>query len=450
MPEQQYNEISLKELIMILINSKKLILSIVILSLCVTVGFTFYQSLSSKSGEVIVSFNFSGIGSHTNPDGTSFDPYQIATPFILNDVIHELQLEGKISPNSIRSLIEMNPIIPKAITDKEEFLLEKSGDTVEFYPNEYILSVKTSRAANVNASLAQKIADQVVRSYQKYFTDEYIFQDPVVNKLSTFNAEKYDYSDISMVIHSQLDELKSFNNALYTLDQDFRSKRTGMSFYDIVRILDNIDKVDLNKLDSIISSYKLTKDDTKLVLYYEYMIERLEYQKSKALGQKNVTQEMLASIEDSSNSIVTSFTGGTADKSNSYFNSLILKTADTGMKISDISERIEYYKNEVKQLKNGEFIVNYDRKEILTEVNNLISGILKDINRWLQITQETSDEFYVQYMDNSVYALSPAAISDSQKPLLNIAIGTLLGLMIGIFTALFTSYWNNEKEIVNG
>ena len=447
MSEERYDEISLKELIMTLINEGKLIVFITGVILFCTLLFTFYQSFESKSGKAIVSFNFSGISNHKNPDGTSFDPYQIATPFILSDVIDQLELEGQVSPNSIRSLVEMTPIIPKSITTKEDFLLEKEGETITYYPNEYILTVNSSRKKGIDAYLAQKIANQIVLSYKDYFTNEYILQKPIVNKLSTFNPDKYDYSDISMVIHSQLNEVKSFNNALSALDENFRSKRTGMTFYDIIQLLDNTDKVDLNKLDSMISSYKLTKDNTRLILYYEYLVEQLTYEKNKALSQKNVTKDMLENIEDSSNSILSTLSGTTNDSSNSYFNSLILRTANTGTNISNISERIDYYNNEITELKNGPYIVDYDKEAILAEAEALISTISDDINKWMELSKETSEEFYDQYLSNSFYALSPAVIDDSGRPLLNLAIGAVLGLMLGIFAAFFKAYWNSEKEV---
>ena len=448
MSEERYDEISLKELIMTLINERKLIILVTAGILFLAVLFTFYQSMESKSGKAIVSFNFSGISNHKNPDGTEFDPYQVATPFILSDVIGELNLEGEVSPNSIRSLVEMTPIIPESVTAKEDFLMEKEGETITYYPNEYVLTIHSNRKYGINATLAQKIANQIIVSYKNYFTNEYIIQKPIVNKLSTFNPDKYDYSDISMVIHDQLDEVKSFNNALSSLDRDFRSKRTGMTFYDLTQLLDNTDKVDLNKLDSMISSYKLTKDDTRLILYYEYLVEQLTYEKNRAISQKNVTKDMLENIEDSSNSIISMLDGETSDDNNSYFNSLILRTANTGTNISNISERIDYYNNEITELKTGTYIVDYDKEAVLAETEELITNITNDLNRWMELSKETSEEFYDQYLSNSFYALSPAVVDNSSRPLLNIAIGGVLGVMLGVFLAFFKAYWNNEKEVM--
>ncbi len=438
------SEISLKELIITLLRERKIIIAITSLVLLIAILFTVYQSQESKSARTIVSFNFKGIEEHKNPDESPFDPYQVATPYILNDVIKNLNMEGEISPNTVRSLVEMRPIIPKNILDQEKFLMEEKGETLTYYPNEYVLTVHTSRKYKVDSKLARKIADQIVISYRDYFNEEYILQKPVVNKFATFDATRYDYSDISMIIHEQLEELKAYDEALSKLDEDFRSKRTGLTFYEIVQLLNNTDRVDINKLDSMISAYKLTKDNSRLILYYEYLVEELTYEKNKATGQSEVAKEMLGTIEDSSKGIMDSLSGETEDVGDSYFNSLVLKAASTGESLSSIEEKISYYNNEIAELKSGEYVIDYDREAVIKETDQLIESIITDLNRWMQLGDETAEEFYDQYLSGSFYALSPAAIENTSRPVINLAVGVVAGLALGIFVALFKSYWENE------
>lgn len=441
----QKDEISLKGIILTIIKERRLIISIASVVLLVAMMFTFYQMQESKSAKTIVSFNFEGIEEHLNPDKSKFDPYQIATPYILNDVINKLSLEGKISPNTIRSLVEMSPIIPNSILEKEKFMMEKKGETVEFFPNEYVLTVHSSAKHHVNGQLARKIADQIVLSYRDYFNEEYIVQKPVVNKFTTFDASEYDYADTSVIIHAQLEELKAYDLALSELNPDFRSKRTGLTFYEIIQLLNNTDRVDINKLDSMISAYKLTKDNSKLILYYEYLVEELTNKKNKIQGQSQVAKEMLGTIEDSSKSIMESLSAEPENVGDSYFNKLVLDAANSGESLNAIEEKINYYNKEIEELKSGQYVIDYNRNAVLKETDELIESIIKDLNHWMELGNQTADEFYDQHLSNSFYALAPAALEDKSKPLINIVIGIVAGLMLGAFSALFKAYWQKEE-----
>ncbi|MBS7528114.1 hypothetical protein KHM83_15615 [Fusibacter paucivorans] len=445
MSEQSYDEISLKELIQIILNHRRLIIAFTIIMIVLAGLFSVYQQREGKSAEVIVAFKFGGIKSHQNPDGTAFDPYQIASPYILSEVVSALDLDGQVSPNKIRSLIEMEPIIPDSFVSQQEFAMEKNGETLTYYPDEYILKVHASESNGVDADLAQRIANQIVISYRDYFNDTYMAQRPVSNRLIAFDKDEYDYSDVSSVFHSQLDSIRSFASAHSNLDTDFRSKRTGMTFDDIYHTVAILDEVEMNRLDSMISAYKLTKNRERLIIYYDYMIEQLEYQKSKYSAQTTVTTDILASIEDSSNDIITGLSGNMElDNGESYFNSLILRTASLGANSSTLQQQIDYYKSEVEDLRSGNYVVDFDEALVTAKVLDMIDHIEASLYEWIDITNETSDEFYDQYLSSAFYALSPAEVYSSVHMSLNLAIGAVLGLMLGVFVAFFKAYWHNE------
>ena len=438
------DEISLKELIGAILKNKKTIVLITIIILIITGLFTLYQSQSSKSAKLIVSFNFDGIEIHKNPDGTDFNPYQIVSPHVLSNALSSLNLDGDISVNDVRALIEIDPIIPDDVTAMGEYSLEKNGESYTYYPNEYIMTLKINKSRGVTESIAQRIENAIVTEYSTYFNETYLSNKQVSNKLIGFNAEDYDYSDISRVYHSQIDEIKRYVRAHHNLDVNYRSKRTGMSFDDIYYNISLVDEVEMNKLDSLISAYKITKDRSKLVIYYEYLIEQLEYQLSKYSAESDVTTNILSNIEDSSTSIINSISGEATDESNSYFNTLILRTSDLGQTSSTLQSQISYYRRELDDLRNGNYETTYDKNQILTQVDDLIDMLDTDIKFWFDTTTVTTDEFYDKYLANTFYALSPSEVYSTLNLTLNMAIGLVLGLMLGVFVALFKAYWTDN------
>ena len=438
--QENYDEISLKELIMTVINHKREIMILAVLFAVIAMGVSYYMNDNSKEAKLLFSVNHSKMSEGKNIDGSKFDSYDIASPFILGDVITSLGLEGTISPNDIRKNVSVTPIIPASAVAESEFALEKQGTNVAYYPNEFMLTVKSDAASGITAEMAQKIANQMVDSYITYFQKTYIAAKPVVNKILTFTPDDYDYSDVSNVYHSQLETIIDYNATLNVVDPNYRSKTTGMSFNDIIQAAGIIDEIDLNRIDSLISAYKLTKDSDKLIIYYEYLIEQLEFELSKGQNSADLSTEMLNQIDNTSNVLIDSMVDGMSNEEG-YFTTLVLQSASLASSAAIVEEDIAYYKRELEELKSGNYIVG--QGPAVDEVQKLIASTHEQLTNWINISNQTSEEFYKKLMTRAVTPLSPAEVYSSVNMKMNVAIGIVLGLMIGVFYAFFREYWKS-------
>ncbi len=443
-------EISLIELAQTLVSKWRIIVLMTAFGFFLAAGGSWYFAQESKEAQLILSFRFQGIENAQNPDGKPFDPYQVVSPFVLTDAIQQLKLEKQLTASKIRELVSMEPIIPDEILKQQKFALEKQGETVKYYPTEYVMVLRSDRGNGVSPELAERLANQIVASYINYFAREYYKADLATNALLAFNPKSYDYADVSMVIHQQLANLQGFNQKLGNADPEFRSSRTGLTFNDILQSVDVLDTVDVNRLDSLISSYKLTRDVNKLILYYTYLIDKLELTKSKLDSETIASRAMLGTMENSKNQILTALiTEAEAVKNeskSSYFNSLILKTASVGTSANAIDKDIAYYKNELAEIQSGMFQIQGSDSSVVKDAEALIGSIIPALNRWTEISNSTSQEYYEKIMTTSVVALSPAETVTSVKMPMNAAIGAVLGLMLGIFGVLVQSAWVKENK----
>jgi succinoglycan biosynthesis transport protein ExoP len=441
------DEISLKELILTLLKHKKLIAAMTIIVVILTFVGSLWLSGNSQEAKLIVALKFESIAENRNPDGTTFDPYQMATPYILSDVISELKLEGRLTANQVRSLVNFEPLIPDEIRKKAKFALEKEGTSIVFYPNEFVLSVKSNKGYGVDGALAAKLANQIVESYINYFGENYADTLPITNQLSAFDASSYDYSDVSQVLHQQMTEMIKYLSVLAVADNNFRSKHTGFTFSEILQTVSIVDEVDLNRMDSLISSYKLTKDPARLMIYYTYMINQLQLERDKKAAETTTSRNTLSNIENSSNKLLETLTGNLSDKQDkeSYFNALILKTADIGTSSADLTQDINYYQAELNDLQTQKYNAGPGRVAAEANVKLLMPQITESMTQWIEVANETAKEFYDKKMSNAILPLSPAEISSKIKLSLNLAIGTILGLMLGMFVAFFIDYWKRAE-----
>lgn len=442
---EAYQEISIKELIMTLYRNKYLIAIITLVILFISIIFSLYLNNASKEAQILIDINHTQIKEGKNPDGSIFDPYDIVTPFVLKDVVAALDIEDQISINDIRSKTTIEPLIPQSVQKKKEFLLEKEGETLKYFPDEFLLTVSTG--GSIDDTVAIRIANQIVESYMDYFTQEYINSTLVTNRLINFDTEDYDYADISNVLHMQLNDIIAFNEKIYSMDPSFRSKETGFSFIEIAETVKVIDEIDLNRIDSLISSYKLTKDKERLKVYYEYMIEKLALRKGKLESSSGVSKEMLDKLENSNESIIQTLNGEISDSRDGYFTQLILRTSDFGETSADVQRQINYYERELTDLEEGSDLLN-DNSEEEIKVVHLINQTSTNIKNWIELSNRSAEEFYDKLMTKAVRPLSPAEVYSDVNVMLNSAIGLVLGLMLGIFAAFFRSMWTEETKEV--
>ena len=443
--EQVYEEISIKELIMTLYRNKYLIAIITLVILFTSLVFSVYLNNASKEAQILIDINHTKIKEGKNPDGSAFDPYDIVAPFVLKDVIDALDMTETVSINDIRSKTVIEPLVPDSIQKKREFLLEKEGETLQYHPDEFLLTVTTG--GSIDDQLAVQIANQIVDSYMNYFTQEYINATIVTNRLINFNTEDYDYADISNVLHMQLEDIIAFNERIHQMDPSFRSKETGFSFNEIAETVKVIDEIDLNRIDSLISSYKLTKDRDRLRVYYEYMIEQLNLKKEKLASSSGVSKEMLDKLENSNQSIIKTLNGEIGDSRDSYFTKLILRSSDFGESAADVQRQITYYERELGELQEGTALID-SNSEVKEEVVGLIKKTSINIQQWIEMSNLTANEFYEKLMTKAVRPLSPAEVYSDVNVKLNLAIGLVLGLMLGIFTAFMKAMWTDESKEV--
>ena len=436
---ESYDEISLKELILMLIKHKRLIIIFTVIAAMLAGIISLSLNNNSKEAKLLFSINHSKITEGLNPDGSKFDKYDIASPFILNDLIKSLKMEGILSTNDIRKNIEIIPLIPKSISQEGEFAIKKEGKSNIYYPNQFLLIVKTDY--NIDSDLAMKIANGIIDSYINYFTKEYVNSSPVINKIITFDFDEYDYSDTSMIFHNELDTIIDYNRNLMNIDSGYRSKNTGLSFNDIIQSVGIIDEIELNRIDSLISSYKLTKDSKKLIVYYEYLIEQFKLEKNKGDSSAGILKDMLEKIDSSRNGLIQSLSENASEEDDSYFSSLILKSSSYALDASTIQDDIDYYEKELQDIKDGVTLSNIDKNEAIKEVEGIIKDTFTYLQKWIIITNKTSSEFYEKLMTRAITPLSPAEIYTSINIKLNIMIGLILGLMVGVFYAISKEYW---------
>ncbi len=472
-PVELENEISLREILEALIRRKNTIIKVLVVTLLAGLLFT---SLTNPDwgkayvAQVIISLNYDGIEKGLDPHGQRFDIGKIKSPYVLRNAITKLPLDSeKISVDDLRNNLEIEPIVPGAIVDKIQALIEATPKDAKdiknsanisnmeeyvYYPNRYKLVLSIPKQVKLDEKDSEQILQAIVDSYIEYFHDTYSDRAVLADAVQKINYADYDYPEVPLIMRNQITLMESYLTAKNLEAPDYRSKTTGLSFNDINESLKLIETMDINKLNSIISSYRITKNKDDLLKTYDYRVKNYEVKMAKSLDESRQSQEIMNKFQKEKSVL---FMGGEvaagatleSEKSNPVYDELAQRSLEAGVEATNTQHDIEFIKREMEIYQNDVEIDAQTRQQKTQQVADMIQSTDKKLRTWINLTNKTLDDYFENvFFKNAVMQPTPVQVNRPwlAKLPMNLAISLVLGLMIGVFAALFLDYWNAKRE----
>lgn len=444
-------EISLRELIEVLLKGKKVIALFLVVAILLSTVVSFYLRENNKMAKIIISLNFEGIESGLNPDGTKFDINVINSPAVLLRALESLEMnELDITIDSIRRNLTITPIVPKQIANYIQSQIEE-GKEYTYFPNEFVITLNVDNTRGIKNSNVKELLDEIINSYAEYFKENYSEERMLANIINSIDYDYYDYPEISNLLKNQIEIMQNYLNSKAAQSSGFRSSKTGYTFEDINKSLDLIKTIELNRMNSLIGAFNLTKSVEKLIINYEYIIKMNELEKKKKESELEVAKEMMESYKRETNTfLIPGMTSEGMDIQNSekYYDKLVERATNAGVKAKSISHDIDYYLREIEKLKNDS-VDNTAKTKAEEDVLELANAIKAKLTYWLDIINETASDYYEVKFANAIMKISPVEIYADVNIILNVAISAVLGIMIGIFAVFFKEYWEKTSPKAN-
>lgn len=442
----EYDEISLRELIETLIKGKFLIAAIVMIALIISIGSSLYIKNSSETVKQIVSVNFDGADSGLNPDGTPFDINLLRSSVVLNSAMDNFNIEEDVSINDIRKSIDIRPIVPVNITDIIESR-RKAGEEYNYYPSDFVVYFKSYGKLGISDDEAKIVLETIVDEYYKYFNETYSERIMLSDAVGSLDYDGYDYSEISSIVHKQIEIIENYLDSRVVESKEFRSINTGLSFGDMRESADIIKEVDLKKFDSIVSVYKLTKNKRNLITNYQYLIEQNELEQAKKKSESSVAIDMMTKYDKNSDNLLLPGVSGESIKMSSdksYYDDLAKRATESAVEAENKGHDIQYIREEIEKLREDGYTEEV-KNQATKEADEMLGKITLKIDNLIDLINNTSNEYFEKKMSNSITKVSPAQIYSDVNVKLNLAIALVLGLMIGVFVVFFREYWKKSN-----
>ena len=360
------------------------------------------QAYSSET----IQFNYDGASDGKDPNGNSFNPVSFLTNDIIEDALTETGLTYDVE--QVKPYIVLENSVPGNIVEEinsyEHITGESDGRKIsskDYHPVRYRFVVyqdldsklSTGKLNEFLGNLVTKYGDKFYATYKKTFAQD-AYQE-------LFNLDNYDYIYQSQIMSTRLEVLMDYADSVFKEHDDFLVN--GKSFRDLYLKAQSLINTDANKINNIIVLNALSKDVQRLKDYYTYLIERLNYDKTKYTSDLAAITAQVNSYEIDSTVYVGTGENIIKVESNSVetYNALLAKQISTSNMITSIEKQITDYQNILDTLNSAT-----STEEVENTVKNMIAKLGTDYNDLEALFKTMIEQYNDEYVMNDTIATS--------------------------------------------
>lgn len=427
---QEDEEIDLMELVKILLNHKLMMIAVTISIIFISgiAGYIFNKKNMTTS--VVIGFNYPELETGLNPDKTPFLKDNLVSINILNSVFAEFK-NDKIKAKEFadfRDSLSIDGIVPNNISQKIESALKK-GEILSYYPTQYKIKLK-----EMNKEILEKLSIGVVEEFENKYKpkSEILFME----KVST----AYDYDDYILLFNEKIKNLKL--NFSVDDKMNYYSKTLGYSFNELNNRLDNLQNIELKKLESFLDIKGLSNSKNTRETKLRADIKLLNLKREKLIGESKVIRNVLDEYKPINRQIVVPSMGEMGIKletENEYYSKLIEKYLLVNTSIKNVEYEIKFKEEEILK-------IVYPTEEENKVINENINLLADRLNKVIEDTNNINKEFYEVKYGDMIKILTPVEINNSGKSIiLFLGVGAVLGLFTSIFLIFICEFIKNYK-----
>lgn len=404
-------EISLRELIEILIRGKWLIAGITLVAVLISGIFSFFIIPTTyEAGVTLVAPPLSVKNQQNSIIDTllnfvspfpqmTLETYrmQVTSPQILNQVKEELNLDpNKYTLESLRNSINLETVkntnfIKITVKDSDPEMAAKIANAVASKFVDYVLNTLKEQMGKAAVFLENQMQEQE-KNLKK-----------VTEELKNFNAQPQDAIELQEDIESKLQLLSDFKARIEELEVTEKAIRSS--------------------LESI---------------------------KSRLAGEPRYLELEKSIIDDPT---VAGAAAGLIIKSqevNQTYDALSQKVAELEAELAGIVSQKKAIENSIKKVQQeleglqAAYVEKQTEYDLLQQKYN---AALETYSNFLEKYEEMRITTAGNLSESNMMIVSPAVVPEkpvAPKKLLNITLAAVLGLMIGIFAAFFADYWKRS------
>ena len=388
-----------------------------------------------------IQFNYDGASDGKDPNGNAFNPVNFLSDDIIEFALAKSELTYDVE--DVRAHISLENVVPENIVEEissyEKIMDSESSRKIgskDYHPVRYRFNVYQDLDNKLSSgklngflnNLVEEYCNKFYATYKKTF-DETAYQD-------LFNLDNYDYIYQGQIVSTRLSVLMSYADEIYQEHDDFVVN--GKSFKDIYLKAEKLMSTDAYKLNQIIVLNALSKDVERLKDYYTFLLERLNYDKTKYQSDLTAITTQVNAYEIDSTVYVGTGENIIKVESNSVetYNTLLARQISISNTITSIEKQISDYTNILEKLEHptGDTTAEDTVKTMLVALNKdygdlqeLFKVMIEEYNN-VYVKDVAIEQTGVRYSKSSIF--SGSFIVRTIKNAAPIMLATMLGISI--------------------
>lgn len=441
------NKVDLERLFINLFKGKRIIFTWLLASIVLSMAiFGIRYSMRDSAGTVsaVVNFDFRGLEKGQDPYGNAFDVTEIKNAEIITKALQETGLEMKdVTVEDIRRNINISGIVPQNVinqiniinkmAEKDPSKLEMLND-ISYMSTQYKIDFSMEKNLDLNAEESLQLLRSIINEYREYFIDKFSDKYVLSNAVSVIDITKYDYAEVILLAEEQISTMRNYVLSKSLESPNFRAKSTGMTFDEILSNIDLVNRVDLNRVQSLIYTFNLSKDATKLAAVYQNHITDMDKKAEQKRGEASTTRQIIDSYKKDTSLMMlggegtepVEMTSGSA-----VYDNLVKQANDAENEAVNLISESNYYRSLINKLTGEETTDIRTKQKYSIEVQEELTSLLNRLGEITDLTNETVDS----YFETEVYS---TAVKTAIEPIYSNNIGEYLksGLMITAILAI--------------
>ena len=392
-----------------------------------------------------IQFNYDGASDGKDPNGNAFNPVNFLTDDIIESALTKSELTYDVE--DVRAHISLENVVPENIVEEissyEKIMDSESSRKIgskDYHPVRYRFNVYQNLDNKLSSGKLNGFLNNLVEEYTNkfYVTYKKTFDENAYQDL--FNLDNYDYIYQGQIISTRLSVLMSYADEIYQEHDDFVVN--GKSFRDLYLKAQQLIGTDASKVNNIIVLNALSKDVERLKDYYTFLLERLNYDKTKYQSDLTAITTQVNAYEIDSTVYVGTGENIIKVESNSVetYNALLARQISISNQITAIEKQISDYTNILDKLEHptGDTTAEDTVKTMLMALNkdygdlqDLFKAMIEEYNK-TYVKDVAIEQTTVRYSKSSLF--SSSFIVRTIKNAAPIMLATMLGISIYYLT----------------
>jgi hypothetical protein len=347
---------------------------------------------------MIMSLNYPGAEKGLNPDGTRFNIFEIKSEQVLDKALANFSQSG-LTVDKLRNRIDVYERT-SSVTAENIKNTRTSGYDFKYVPNEYLVSYSQKNKLDKNHTY--EMIKAIAMAYEEVFKSKHADNNEILkfDQKCFKDYDNYEYIEIADLLLDKVMAIEAYISKRNSESTTYFSKEAEETYANILIMLQNFRKIDIEKFKAFIVSSTIAKDKDAYINKLRYNVETLSFERRKEINKVDFIKDAMQKYDPNITGVafIPSF-----DKENEFYMNrtktgidyLAADAYSAGIAAEKLTKEIAR-NNYLIDVFSGNGLNENDTNRLKTVADNMLTELMKKIFEIQSIAVKVDNE-YISY-----------------------------------------------------